>query len=273
MASCHLHPDRETGRACTRCGRPACGECLVPAPVGAHCPDCVAAGAPGGLRRARSLLAGTDLAAAKAIVALTVGAFVLVAVIDGSFGASGRAAQELALFGPAVAAGEWWRLGTHALVHDGPIHLLFNMLVLYQVALVLEPAAGSARFAVCYVVSVLGGAAGALALDPHVFTVGASGGVFGVAAAATLALHRQGVRFWETAFGPLLLVNFAFGFFVPNVSVGGHLGGALAGLAAAEVLLQARRLRRVRAGLAGVVLVGAAAAVLALAAADASRPG
>jgi len=272
MATCSRHPDRETGRACTRCGRPACADCLVQAQVGSHCRECVRAAAPSVAPRARRLRDGRSIVAGKAIVALTVGAFVVVTLVDGAMRAAGPAAERLALFGPAVADGEWWRLVTNALVHDGVFHLLFNMLVLYQVALVLEPAAGSLRFGLLYVVSVLGGAAGALLLDPDAYTVGASGGVFGVAAAATLALHRRGARFSETAFGPLLLINFVFGFFVPNVSIGGHLGGLVAGLVAAEVMMQARRLGRVRAGLVAVSCVGIAAAALAFGAAGASIP-
>ena len=39
-ATCFRHPDREAGRRCTRCGRPACSECLVQASVGSHCVEC-----------------------------------------------------------------------------------------------------------------------------------------------------------------------------------------------------------------------------------------
>lgn len=43
---CAFHPGTETLLSCTRCGRPACGACLRPAPVGSHCPACVAGIAP-----------------------------------------------------------------------------------------------------------------------------------------------------------------------------------------------------------------------------------
>ncbi len=43
---CYRHPDREAGRFCTRCGRPACSECLVQATVGSHCLDCAKAAKP-----------------------------------------------------------------------------------------------------------------------------------------------------------------------------------------------------------------------------------
>lgn len=38
---CTFHPDRLTLLRCTRCGRPACPDCLIQAPVGAHCIACV----------------------------------------------------------------------------------------------------------------------------------------------------------------------------------------------------------------------------------------
>ena len=37
--TCYRHPDRVTGLRCSRCGRPICGECVVPAAVGQLCPD------------------------------------------------------------------------------------------------------------------------------------------------------------------------------------------------------------------------------------------
>ena len=84
-------------------------------------------------------------------------------------GATGRGtlSNDLALYGPAVHDGEWWRLVTSSLVHYGFIHILFNMLILWQVGMILEPGAGKARFTMLYVVSVLGGSAGALGADPE----------------------------------------------------------------------------------------------------------
>src|SRR6266498_1432279 len=37
--TCYRHPERVTGLRCSRCGRPICGECAVPAAVGQLCPD------------------------------------------------------------------------------------------------------------------------------------------------------------------------------------------------------------------------------------------
>src|SRR5919206_138039 len=40
MEVCYRHPDRETGVACSNCGRPICPDCMTPTPVGMRCPEC-----------------------------------------------------------------------------------------------------------------------------------------------------------------------------------------------------------------------------------------
>lgn len=40
---CTFHPHLPTLRACTRCGRPACPDCLRDAAVGSHCVECIGA--------------------------------------------------------------------------------------------------------------------------------------------------------------------------------------------------------------------------------------
>ena len=141
-------------------------------------------------------------------------------------------------------------------MHFGLLHIGSNLLMLWIVGRVLEPGTGPIRFATLYVVSVLGGAAGALIATPHGLTGGASGGVFGVAAAATLVLHRQGIRFWDSGFGPLLVINLALGLFVSNISLGGHIGGLVAGALTAEAMLRARKLEMPVLGYVGAAIVG-----------------
>jgi membrane associated rhomboid family serine protease len=261
VTTCYRHPDRETGRHCTRCGKPACSDCLRQAAVGAHCVDCVKAAQPATSEQVRRMFKSQDLIATKAIIAINVVAFFAIAAIDGVVTGKGQTSYDLALHAPSVANGEWWRIVSSSVVHYGAIHLFFNMLVLWLVGKVLEPGAGAFRFMLIYIVSVIGGAVGALVLShgPQQFTGGASGGVFGVAAAATLVLWRQGVRFWDTGFGPLLAINLLLNVTImTGVSVGGHLGGLIAGAAAAEIMMQARKIQKPNLGLAGAAGLGVA---------------
>src|SRR5580765_8376489 len=38
---CYRHPNVPTRVHCTRCERPICPDCMIPAPVGYQCPECV----------------------------------------------------------------------------------------------------------------------------------------------------------------------------------------------------------------------------------------
>ena len=169
------------------------------------------------------------------------------------------------LFGPLVHQGEWWRIFTSSFVHFGFLHLFFNMLLLWIIGQLLEPGAGPVRFSLLYVVSVAAGSAAALIVSPLAFTGGASGGVFGLAAAATLVMYRQGMRFWDTGFGPLLIINLVFDYFTPGISIAAHIGGAIGGLLAAEAMLQSRKIGRPELGIVGAVIVGLVSVVICLA--------
>ena len=267
VTTCYRHPDRETGRHCTRCGKPACSECLRQAAVGSHCVECVKSAQPAGSQQVRQMFKSQDLVATKAIIAINVVAFFVIAILDSNIQGQGQTSRDLALHAPSIANGEWYRVFTSSIVHYGAFHLFFNMLVLWLVGKVLEPGAGALRFSLIYVVSVIGGAVGALILSngPMQLTGGASGGVFGVAAAATLVLWRQGVRFWDTGFGPLLAVNLFLNVTImSNVSLGGHMGGLIAGAAAAEIMLQSRKIQQPKLGLAGAAGLGVALFVTSL---------
>src|SRR5213593_1161221 len=94
--TCFFHADRETGRRCTRCGRPACWECLHDAPVGAHCWECLKAARPPRTeqaRRAVRVTAGDPLLVTKTLIGLNVIVFLLDLANGGSlggFGGTGR---------------------------------------------------------------------------------------------------------------------------------------------------------------------------------------
>ncbi|HVM17092.1 MAG TPA: rhomboid family intramembrane serine protease, partial [Gaiellaceae bacterium] len=145
-----------------------------------------------------------------------------------------------------------------------------NMLILYLVGTPLEIALGRARYLSVYVVAALAGSAGALLLSsPGAATAGASGAVFGIFGAA-LVLERQGVYALGGSIMGLVVINLIITFAVPNISVGGHLGGFAGG---ALCMLALSRLGRAHpiygrpgivgfAGVAGIALLSLAVAAL-----------
>jgi len=272
MATCFHHPDRETGRSCTRCGRPACPDCLQQASVGSQCFECVREGQPPQSERLRRKWRAAELLGAKTLIGLNVVAFIAMSASGGGNPMSGSSANlDWALYGPYVADGEWYRLVTSGFVHYGLLHLAMNMYILYLVAVALERSAGTRRFLLIYAVSLLAGSFGALLIDPLAMTGGASGAVFGVAAATTVALHSRGVRFMDTGFGPLLLINVFLSFAIPQVSIGGHLGGLAGGTVAGYAMLHPRATSRT--ATASITAVAVISVVGALLVASQSSPG
>src|SRR5688572_4936968 len=203
---CYRHPNVETGVACSNCGRPICTECMVFAAVGIKCPEC--AGQPSGVRRAatqtgsRVTSRGGVAPITKTIIAANVLVF-LVQVGQAGGGVretTGEVFVRFSIFGPAVADGEWWRLITGAFLHAGPIHILFNMLMLWWFGQALEALLGPVRYVGIYFASALAGSAGALLVAPDVPTVGASGAVFGILGAGLLLERRNIMVFGGSAF-------------------------------------------------------------------------
>ncbi len=127
-----------------------------------------------------------------------------------------------------LGEGEWWRLLTAAFLHYGPIHLGMNMLSLWWIGRPLEDALGPLRYVLLYLVSGLAGSAGALLMDPSKVTVGASGAIFGILGGA-IVLERQRTYVLGGSALTLLVLNLAFTFAVPGISIGGHLGGLAGG--------------------------------------------
>jgi membrane associated rhomboid family serine protease len=160
------------------------------------------------------------------------------ATIGGSTLGSSWIARQGVLFGPAVAAGDYWRLLSAGFLHAGVIHLGFNMLILWQLGTMLEVGIGRARFAVIFLVSVVCGSLGVLLISPNEVTVGASGGVFGLMGAAVVVLRNRGIDPMASGLPMWIGINLLITFAVPGISIGGHLGGLAGGALAALVIFE-----------------------------------
>ena len=254
MATCYRHPTRETGVSCSNCGNPICPDCMTATPVGMRCPDC--AGQKQRVQTMRTMYSPPTVT--YVLIAINV---LLFLGSGGSFGGGGgnRVFADFALWGPLVAEGEYWRLVTSGFMHSGLLHLGFNMYVLYWLGTMLEPSLGHVRFTALYLASLLAGSFGVMLLSPNAVTVGASGAVFGLMAAAFVMQKARGINPMQSGLGPVILLNICITFLVPNISIGGHLGGLVGGAIAAFLMDRVAR-GRVGAGVAACVAVGAVAA-------------
>jgi membrane associated rhomboid family serine protease len=239
LPTCYRHPDRETGLACSECGRPICTECMTPAAVGLRCPD--HAGAKrgpigGGIARARRTRAGSSRAlVTKILIAINIGVYVITAVQGAGINdpVGGSLYLKWVLYGPFVAQGDWWRLITAMFLHGFLLHLAFNMFALYVIGGPVEEYLGRVRFLLLYLVSGLAGSAGALIQSPTTPVVGASGAIFGILGAMLIIEWQATGRLGGTA-ATLILVNLALNFGLNSaggsISIGGHLGGLAGGI-------------------------------------------
>ncbi|MGH3002016.1 MAG: rhomboid family intramembrane serine protease [Gaiellaceae bacterium] len=253
---CYRHPDRETGLSCSECDRPICYECMTPAPVGLRCPD--HSGRPQGIRKmttsTQRVMTGVGSrrvnAVTLALIGINVAVYLAEVVATGSFnGTSGWIYEHGALFASlccvnghiaGVAHGEWWRLLTAAFLHYGPFHLAINMYSLFYAGTILEHVIGRWRFVLLYIGSGIAGSAGAIWLSPNSVTVGASGAIFGILGALFVLERRRHIATGGQIVG-LIVLNLVFTFALSNISVGGHLGGLVAGVVLMWLLLHSRR--------------------------------
>lgn len=248
--TCYRHRERETGVFCVRCDRPICHECMVSAAVGFQCVECVDQAARG---QRQWVGAGARTPVTQALILANAAIFVAVLLITGNFsifsGSITSVHADFALLAAAVdldgswyfrgelrGGGEWWRIVTSGFLHYGVLHLGMNMFILLLIGRLLEPTLGGLRFGLLYAVGLLGGSLGALLVEPGGLTAGASGAVFGIAAAVVVAERSGASRWGNSGMLGLLILNIVLGFLIPNVSVGGHLGGMIAGGAAAVLI-------------------------------------
>jgi len=144
-----------------------------------------------------------------------------------------------------VGESRWETLVTACFLHAGLVHLAFNMLALWQAGPLVERGVGSARMAPMYMLAgvfgnVLGVAYNWLTRS-DVFSVGASGAISGVIAAALVVGWR--VQGWRAPLTQAMVrwLGFVVVFGLMSSLSGGridnaaHIGGAFAGGAIATL--------------------------------------
>ncbi|MET0698899.1 MAG: rhomboid family intramembrane serine protease [Mycobacterium sp.] len=250
--TCYRHPDHQTYVRCARCQRYICPECMRDAAVGHQCVECVQQAAKA-RPAVRTHFGGKEPSSGKpvityALIAVNVVMFVFQTLASG-------VEQKLALWPPAVADGDYYRLVTSAFLHYGIVHLLFNMWALYVIGPSLERQLGQLRFGALYALSALGGSVVVYLFSPLTSaTAGASGAVFGLFGATFVVAKR--LKLDVRGVVMLIALNVVITFTVPSISWQGHAGGLITGaaVAAGYVYAPAERRNAVAAAATGAVV-------------------
>jgi membrane associated rhomboid family serine protease len=255
---CYRHPAEETRVHCTRCGRPICPDCMIPAPVGYQCPECVAQArkefrqGPG---RRIAVANAKGVSATNALIGLIVAVFVVEVAVGGP-GSLLQGPSTLQLYDlgastaflplrnftvlPGVAMGQDWRLFTSMFLHIGILHLAFNCYALWIFGTAVEREFGRLRFLLIYFASGLFASAASYAFGPvGVVGAGASGAIFGLFGAfLAYNLRRRDTAIAQARLRQMVglivlnaVIALSFGF----IDWRAHAGGLVAGIAAGYV--------------------------------------
>jgi membrane associated rhomboid family serine protease len=241
---------------------------MTPTSVGMRCPECARERTKVKTVRSRP----SAPLVTQVLIALNVAVFIGETASGTPLGgvnasAFGTLYTKGALYGPYVDhLHQYYRLVTGGFLHDGLLHIAFNMLFLFFMGPMLEPAIGRLNFCVVYVVSLLSGSFGALLFSPQIPTVGASGACFGILGALIVVAYYRGISIWQSGLGLTLVINIVFSLSVTGISIGGHLGGVVGGAICGWLIVQLGERRRMQAAaIAGCVVVAAISVIAAIA--------
>ena len=144
-----------------------------------------------------------------------------------------------------VGAFEYWRLLTAGFCHANLWHLLMNMMALIQLGRVLERKMKRSQYITVFLASIVVGNLFVLIGQGNIVTLGASGGLYGLLGVYTVYLFTEGLFR-----NPVVLSNYFYSMMLnllimmlPSVSVLGHLGGFITGIALGIYFSESEKVR------------------------------
>lgn len=236
---CYRHPDVQTRVHCTRCDRPICPDCMIPAPVGHQCPECVEQArrdfrsGPG-----RALRGGVS--ATKALLVAIAIPFVIEVVVGGPqalFSPGLQLLFDLGAMQPiAVADGQFWRLFTAMFLHVGLLHVALNAYFFWLFGRMVEATYGATWMVLIYVVAGFLASVASYAFGPvDVVAVGASGAISGVFGAFIAYNYRRREHAMNAAnlrmALTVIVLNAVIAVGYSSIDWRAHVGGLVAGFA------------------------------------------
>ncbi len=139
---------------------------------------------------------------------------------------------------PLLQFNRWWSLISASYLHGSLLHIIFNMIALYQLGPLLIREYGTSRMMAIYTLSGIGGYLISTMFGVR-FTIGASAAVCGLIGAALYYGKSRGGAYGNAVYsqiGGWALGIFLFGFIVPGINNWGHAGGMLVGALAGYLL-------------------------------------
>ncbi|MFZ2395798.1 MAG: rhomboid family intramembrane serine protease [Smithella sp.] len=189
----------------------------------------------------RNIFFGTN--PVMAIIYINIAYYVLALFLggisnDGSFNFLSPSNQSLFLLGasgtiPVIGAHRFWTLISASFLHGGLMHILFNMMALYQLGPFVLQEFGFHRFINLYIITGACGFAASVIFGVP-FTIGASASVCGLIGAIIYYGKSRGGSYGEAiykqAMGWVIGLIF-FGLIFPGINNWAHGGGLLSGIA------------------------------------------
>ena len=139
---------------------------------------------------------------------------------------------------PLFQYNRWWSLIAASYLHGSLLHIVFNMIALYQLGPLLVSEYGSSRMFIIYTLSGIGGYLISSFFGVR-FTLGASAAVCGLIGAALYYGKSRGGAYGQAVYsqiGGWAIGIVIFGFLVPGINNWGHGGGMLVGALTAFLL-------------------------------------
>ena len=253
---CYRHPDVQTRVHCTRCDRPICPDCMIPAPVGHQCPECVEQARRDFRSGPGRALRGGVSATNALLVAIAI-PFVIEVILGGPqalFNPSAEILFDMGAMQPiAVAA--------------GLLHVALNAYFFWLFGRMVEASFGRTWMVLIYVVAGFLASVASYAFGPvTTLAVGASGAISGVFGAFIAYNYRRREHAMNAANLRLALtvivLNAIIAIGYSSIDWRAHVGGLVAGFALgylADSSGPARQRAVVRfAGVATLVVIGIA---------------
>ena len=142
-------------------------------------------------------------------------------------------------YGALVSKGQVWRLLTCAFLHEGLVHIFFNMYALKILGPEIQYVYGKIKYLTIYLLSAIAASIFSYIFGPQSVSVGASGAIFGLLGAILIfgIKHRKQIgKAYMMNILQVIFVNVVIGISTSNIDNAAHFGGLIIGALIALLL-------------------------------------